>query len=142
VDQSTFKIIEHTADIGIEVIGARLADLFIHAAEAMFSLIASRKTGVSTRRTARTIPIHLEAADSEELFIAWLNELLSLSAVKNVIFSDFRIDTIDDTHLKGSVRGEPVARYRITTEIKAATFHELALEHRGSSWKAKVIFDV
>ena len=137
-----FKIIEHTADIGVEVTGARLDHLFIHAAEAMFSLLAFRKDSTPARSAGRAVPVCIKAANSEELLVAWLNELLSLSAVKDVIFTEFHIATVTNTYLKGYARPEAVSRYRMKAELKAATYHQLSLVHKGASWKAKVIFDV
>jgi SHS2 domain-containing protein len=71
-----------------------------------------------------------------------LNELLSLSATKSLIFSDFAIKKIDSNNLKAVVSGGDIKNYKVNTEIKAATYHELKLEQSNSGWKAEVIFDV
>ena len=135
-----YEVIEHTADIGIRVKGRNLAELFRNAGLAVFDIIAKRQPGKNTRQ--KTIPIRQTADNIEELFINWLNELLSLSATKELIFTDFHMDTLDERNLKARALGEDFRRYRLNVEIKAATYHELKIEKKDSSWQAEVILDV
>jgi len=82
-------------------------------------------------------------ADSiDELFINWLNELLSLSDARGLIFFDFKIKSIDTVSINADVFGNTAAQYRLKSEIKAATYHQLNLKKTDSSWVAEVIFDV
>ena len=136
----SYEIIEHTADIGIKVKGRDLKELFKNAAAAMFDLIAERKDlrPVSCEK----IKVEEDAADLEELFINWLNELLSLSATKELIFPAFEIKKLDKKNLKAIAMGENINKYKVNREIKAATYHALEIKKSGSVWLAKVIFDV
>jgi SHS2 domain-containing protein len=135
-----YELIEHTADVGIRVKAQDLKSLFINSALAMFDIIAEKKPG----KNARPIKISLkdDAANIEELFINWLNDLLSLSAAKGLIFSDFKIDKLDKNTVKADLTGYPFDNYRINAEIKAATYHQLKLEKADAGWIAEVIFDV
>jgi len=135
-----YEVIEHTADIGIMVKGKDLAELFKNAGLAVFDIIAKRKPGKNTR--PKTISIRQTADNVEELFVNWLNELLSLSATKELIFTDFHIDTLYEHTLKARALGEDFKRYRLNVEIKAATYHELKIEKLDSGWQARVILDV
>ena len=135
-----YEIIEHTADIGIRVKGKDPAELFKDAGLAMFDIIAKRKPGKDTRLT--TIPIEQTADNLEELFINWLNELLSLSATKEIIFTDFQMDSLNEHSLKAHAIGEDVKNYEVDKEIKAATYHQLRLEKINSGWQVEVILDV
>ena len=141
-----YELIEHTADIGIRVKGNNLEELFKNTALAMFDIIAERKSkSPDAGRQAQRITSHIikqEAETLEELFINWLNELLSLSAAKSLIFSDFKINRLDDKNLEAVVSGEGSANFKFNTEIKAATYHQLKLEERDGVWTAEVIFDV
>ncbi len=138
--KAAYTILEHTADIRIAVEAGDLAGIFINTAAAMFDLIASPlKTSGGGQIS---LDVDLAAEDKEELFIDWLNELLSLSAVKHLIFSQFRIDLIDDKRLRACVTGKPMDFFKVNKEIKAATYHELSLEHSAGLYIAKVIFDV
>jgi len=136
-----YKIFEHTADIGITVEAADLNGIFTNAAAAMFDIMAERN-GARRRICGKTLDISLAASDQEELLVVWLNELLSLSATKHLVFTEYRINHIDGRSLKASVTGESIKKFRINTEIKAATYHEFFLERGPVFYSAKVIFDV
>jgi SHS2 domain-containing protein len=136
----TYELIEHTADIGIRVKGSDLKELFRNAAAAMFDIIAEKKEPEIKKQAE--IKIKQKADNLEELFVNWLNELLSLSATKELIFSGFQINKVDKNTLQAVAMGEDIKNYKVNTEIKAATYHELKLEKSSGGWQAEVIFDV
>jgi SHS2 domain-containing protein len=135
-----YTLIEHTADIGIRVKAKDLKGLFKNAAQAMFEIIAERRDLEAIKQ--EKTKIEQKADNIEELFINWLNELLSLSATKEIIFSDFKIDRFEENNLEATVIGGNIKNYKVNTEIKAATYHQLELKKVTSGWEAKVIFDV
>jgi len=135
-----YEAIEHTADMGIRVKGATLKDLFKNAAAAMFDIIAG-KTAKKSQGT-KSIAIKQKAGSSEELLAIWLNELLSLSAINETIFENFKINKLDENTLEAQVKGSSIKNYRVNTEIKAATYHELKIKKNETGWQAEVIFDV
>ena len=138
-----YEFIEHTADIGIRVKGKGLEELFCNAALAVFDIIAVAKS--PSRRVTKSpkkILIKLKADSRDELFVDWLNELISLSAIKELIFSYFKIKKIEDNILEAEVSGQNIKNYQVKTEIKAATYHQLRIEEVAGGWQAEVIFDV
>ncbi|MBU4346423.1 MAG: archease [Candidatus Omnitrophica bacterium] len=135
-----YQIIEHTADIGIRVKARDLKELFKNAARAMFDIMAETIEKKSQR--TEKFALKQRAADREELFINWLNELLSLSATQGLVFKDFKIERLDEGSIEAIVTGNDIKSYKVNTEIKAATYHELKLEKASSGWQAEVIFDV
>jgi SHS2 domain-containing protein len=138
-----YELIEHTADIGIRVKGGDLKELFKNAALSMFDIIAEKKSGIGHRTSGiEKIIVKQKADDLEELFINWLNELLSLSAIKEKIFCDFKFKNLDEHNLEVEVGSYDIKDYKVNVEIKAATYHELKLEKSKSGWTAEVIFDV
>ena len=138
-----YELIEHTADIGIRVKGNDLKELFRNAAAAMFDIIAQKKPHTAHRTSyIDKIIIKQKAEDLEELFVNWLNELLSLSAAKERIFSDFTFRKLDEHNLEAVAMGEDIKNYKVNTEIKAATYHELKLAQAKTGWQAEVILDV
>lgn len=134
-----YELIEHTADIGIRVRAADLEGLFEKTALAMFDIMAE---GGKSSALKKKVRIEQEADKLDELLVRWLNELLSLSETKELIFSGFRIERIEKNILKAEAEGSDIKDYRINKEIKAATYHELKLEQTPSGWQAEVIFDV
>lgn len=135
-----YELIEHTADIGIRVRGKDLKELFKNSALAMFDITAQKKQPITKKQ--EKIIIKQKADSAEELFINWLNELLSLSSAKELIFEDFKIQKIDGNELEAIVVGDDIKNYKVNTEIKAATYHQLKIEKIKSGWQAEVIFDV
>ncbi|MDD5156140.1 MAG: archease [Candidatus Omnitrophica bacterium] len=142
----SYELIEHTADVGIRVKGKDLRGLFNNAALAMFDIIGE-PAPIPSATSVKEIPkfkvnIRQKAENLEELFVNWLNELLSLSSAKGLMFVDFVINKLDRNKLEAQVYGEKIKNYRVNTEIKAATYHELKVQEVSGGWQAEVIFDV
>jgi len=136
-----YQIIEHTADLALRIHGKELADLFSNAALAVFE-ISAQKTPSRNPLKKESLSIKQKADTLDELFINWLNELLSLSATKELVFTDFKINEISEHALEATATGEDLNGYKINQEIKAATYSGLKVEHTGSDWQAEVILDV
>ena len=134
-----YEKLEHTADIRIRVRAKTVKDLFKKTALAMFDIIG-RKT--SNKSTLKRIKIKQKAQDQKELFINWLNELLSISYAKELIFSDFKFSKLEENNLEVIAEGCAAFDYEINTEIKAATYCGLKLEKNKAGWEAEVVFDV
>jgi len=138
VYKKAYQIIEHTADIGIRVKAKDPQSLFKNSALAMFDIIAERKHSAPV--AAKEIRIEVKADNLEELFINWLNELLSLSSAKELIFSDFKISKIDKNTLQVMAVGEDMINYKVNTEIKAATYHQRQIEENTGGRLTEVMF--
>ncbi|MCK5289101.1 MAG: archease [Candidatus Omnitrophica bacterium] len=141
-----FEFIEHTADLGIRVFGDSLSDLFKNAAYALFSLLIEEKTEESEKKEIKE-KLVLEAEGLDELFVTWLNELISLFFIYNYLPLDYVLileDKKDTKILKVDLKGEDVSIYsdRIIREIKAATYHHLQIKEDNGKYVAEVIFDV
>jgi SHS2 domain-containing protein len=130
----------HTADIGVRVYGSTLKELFENAAFAMFDIAAD----LEGLKSSIEQDIKLEAANPEELLIAWLDELLYHFFTKSIIFFKFDVIYLTDTSLKAKIYGRPVGqnRNRLKTEIKAATYHDLKIKKTDKGYQTEVIFDV
>ena len=135
-----YEILEHTADIGIRVKARDLGGLFKSAGLAIFEISAERLP--TKDKEQHKIIINQKAESVEELFINWLNEILSLSAVEGLIFTDFKIAQIDEHYVEAIALGSDIKNYKLNTEIKAATYHTLKVEKTAAGWQAEVIFDV
>jgi len=135
-----YEVFEHTADIGVRITGKDLKGLFINAGLAIFEISSQKQF---TRSKAHSeISIKQKANNLEELFINWLNELLSLSSAKGLIFHRIKIKNIEVNSLEAVAVGSDIANYKVNTEIKAATFHQFKLKQNESGWVAEVILDV
>ena len=129
-----FREIEHTADVGIQVEADTLADLFHCAGLALFSLMVN----VENVQPREERSVAVQAENWEELFHDWLSGLLREFLQDGFIAATIKIEDIDPTHLNARLRGEKLDydRHDFETEIKAVTYHQLAV------MRARVIFDV
>lgn len=135
-----YILIDHTADIGIDVFGDSLQDLFANAAFAMFDIIAD----LSNVKNKDEYRISVSGVDREQLLVNWLSELLYLHDVNGLLFKDFTINNITDTQLDAIARGEGYKDgiHIIKTEMKAVTYHNLSIIKKDSQWQGRIIFDV
>jgi len=136
-----FEILDHTADVGIAAYGHSMEEVFCNAAYGMLSVITDLE-GVKETTHRR---IETEAPTSDELLVAWLNELIYLFDAERFIFSRFEISHLASDHLEATAYGEPIdhARHRLKTEVKAATYHLLELkEIPGGLIRSQVILDI
>jgi len=139
-EMKRFKILDHTADIGLIVYGEDLKALFENAGEAFFHLITDlRKV---RRRTERRIEIQGETL--ERLMVDWLTELLYLHDVENLLFKKFKVESVGEDGLRAVVKGEPFQEgiHVIKTEVKAVTYHQIEVRKKNGDWKAQIIFDL
>ena len=135
-----FREIDHTADLGFEVEAADPAGLFKLAGEAFYGLIAET-AGIETKQEIR---ISATAEGWEELFHAWLCELLAQFNLKGFIGKRCDITTIEPGRVEAIVKGEALdlKRHRFHTEIKGVTYHGFKVWEEDGVWHARVIFDV
>jgi SHS2 domain-containing protein len=142
----TFETFNHTADIGLEVCGESLADLLATAAQAVFSLII--EAGPSAVETEAEVLAEAETgarAEWEDVFVAWLQELLYRFEMEHLVPLEFDFAEAGPARVRARVgfgRFDP-KRHRAGTEVKAVTYHELAVrEEADGAWSARVILDV
>lgn len=133
------RIVEHTADTGIEVEGSNLEECFARAAAGMFACF----TG-GGGDSGRTLDIEVVADSREELLVAWLEELLYHAEVAGLVLDTFEVFEVGPPTLRARVGGRPL---RPDDEpagpaVKAVTRHQLAVERAGDRWRARVLFDV
>ena len=134
-----FEILNHTADIGIIAYGSDMKEAFANASKGMFSLI----TELDDVEEIEHRDIELTAPDLESLLVAWLNELIYLFDVDNILLKRFEIKQLSETQMKARAYGEKVdaSRHKLKLGIKATTYHVLKIEKNNGS-KVQVIFDI
>ncbi len=136
----TYKTIDHTADLGIIVKGPDIESLFILAARAMTDLMV--KGDLSDKIATRDVLV--EGEDFPDLMVRWLGEILYLFVGENLIVDSIEVKSISPIQLKSTLtltRFEP-EHHQILREIKAVTYHQIAVDKRDDGWEARVIFDI
>ncbi len=137
--ERNFEIVNHTADVGIRAYGADMRQAFANAAGALFSLI----TELDDVAEVLYRDIELTAPDEESLLVEWMNELIYLFDVENIVFKRFDITKLSSTQLKARIYGEKVdiSKHKLKVGVKAATYHMLKVD-RGDGCKVQVLFDI
>lgn len=135
----SYREIEHTADVGVELSAPDLPAAFERAAAAMFDVI-SDIDGVAQTWHGR---VRVTGLDLENLLVRWLSELLFISESEGVLLSRFTVDRLDGFDLEAAVAGETLdrSRHAVRVEIKAPTYHGLRIEEVRGEWLVRVIFD-
>jgi SHS2 domain-containing protein len=135
-----FEIFAVTADKGILAWGPERPSVFRQAALGLWSLMVDPAT-VECRSG---VPLTVEAEGREALLVAWLNDLLYLYEAKGFIGCDCEVQSLTETRLVATVRGETVdsAHHVILSHVKAVTYHQLHVGPTASGWEGRVVVDV
>lgn len=132
-----YRLIPHTADIGMMAYGETLAEAFGNAAYGMFAIMTDM------RRVRELEPRRFEVRtkDLEGLLFDWLNHLLYYFDTEKLLFRRFEV-TLEDAHLSAQCYGERFdpARHEIKLGIKSATYYMLKVDSKRN--RVRVIFDV
>jgi SHS2 domain-containing protein len=138
--EKAFDVIDHTADIGIISYGIDLKMVFSNAALGLFSLIT--ELAEIKENTQREVKI--SSHDRESLLVEWLNELIYIFDTERIVFTRFEFDTLSEVKLIARCFGNAInpKQQIIKREVKAATYHMLAITKENDRYKAQIIFDI
>jgi SHS2 domain-containing protein len=133
-----YRLIEHTADIGLVAYGRDLAEAFANAAYGLFSIIAELRPV----REIESRTVELREKNREGLLFEWLNYLIYLFDVETILFKRFDIKEFDGHRLKATCYGEKYnpARHHLKLGVKSATYYLLEVDTEKN--QVRVIFDV
>jgi len=133
-----YKTFDHKADIGIIGIGNTKEQAFEEAAKCMFDIM----TDVRDVGASHEFHLTVTAQRAEELFVEFLNALLTQSSLKDMFFSSFKVK-IKGEKLECLYGGEPISEdHEFKTEVKAATYSQVKLEKKKDKFHVQCILDV
>jgi SHS2 domain-containing protein len=131
-----FREHAHTADWELEVWAPDLPSLLEQSARGMYALSGMRlQSGLPQ---ARSITLHGE--DAESLLVRFLTELLWLEQLDGLGIDDFTITIDQQFKLQAELRGSAIAN--LDKEIKAVTYHNLAVQTTPQGLCVTIVFDV
>jgi SHS2 domain-containing protein len=135
-----YRILEHTADIGLEATAATPEDVFREAARALIA-IAVDATSVEP---SETCAVAVTGDDYPSLLVNFLDEIVYLFDSGRFAPAECEVvrlaPTRIDARLFGSAR-DP-ARHPWRLIVKAVTYHGLVVERHGDGWRARVFLVV
>ena len=135
-----YKLLDHTADIAIEVVGDTPEHLYENAVKALMHLMLSGKPG----GIAKTMTISVTGQDYADLMVRWLGECLYLFEGDRLIPTTIVITKLSPRHLEARVETVPFDpdRVEVNYEIKAVTYHQIDVSRKADRWVARVVFDI
>ena len=133
-----FRLIDHTADIGLIACGNNLAEAFANAAYGLFSIMVE----INKVRQVKAQAMSVNAEDAESLLFNWLNHLIYIFDVQHFLFKRFDITEFDEHSLKATGWGEKYdpEKHQLKLGVKSATYHLLEVDRARN--RVQVIFDV
>jgi len=132
---SGYREIEHTADWELEVWAPDLTTLLEQAARGMYAL-----SGTNLKSAPRQVrSIRIPFSDPESLLVSFLSELLFFAESESFGFDDYTLE-IQDEQLQATLSGTKLES--IEKEIKAVTYHNLAILQTDRGLEVKIVFDV
>lgn len=142
-----YRIVEHTADLGIKAWGSTPKELLEEAAQGMMNQVVDPAC-VEAKETRE---VGLEADTLDELLIQWLREILYIFEKEKLLSIQFQIEKHNFNEknpkhffMQASIKGDRFnsIRHDICKEIKAVTRHGLYVKRNGPWWEANILFDV
>ena len=139
----SFKFLEHEADVGIQVEGSTLEEAFQEGGKALFSYMVENFKDL---KSEEFFEFKVTSEKIDLLFIEWLNELIYLRDADEVFLSEFKVQISknQEYELKAIVKGETInlKKHKVNTEVKAATYHGLKYEKKGSKHILRCVLDI
>lgn len=139
-----YRLVDHTADVAVEVEAATLEGLFEEAAAAFAAVVCD----AHALRPGPPEAISVSAPALDLLMVAWLSELLYHFDVHDRLVASARVriagDETSGYRLDATVGVDPFdpTRHAVKVLIKAVTYHALLVEPCTGGWRARVVFDV
>ena len=136
-----FQILEHTADVGIRAEAIDLPGVF---EQATLGLLDINGTWAPGRPAEEQVELAIEADDLGALLVDWLGEVLYLGDSRDAVVTSLEMDGVTPQRAAGRVGISPrdEAAYEGGTQVKAITYHRLAVEQTEDGWAATVYVDV
>ena len=131
-----YRILEHTADVGIEATASDVPSLFSEAVRATAAVILDADPPAAHDRVA----VSAEADDVAALLAEVLQEALWRFESSGWLPVDAELEVSETTAAGtfGVVNDVTIGG----PAIKAVTYHQLAVERAPDGWRATVYFDV
>jgi SHS2 domain-containing protein len=139
-----FKFLEHTADVYISAQGTTLEEAFENAALAMFEVMTDTEKVNADFEDS----VEVEAEDQYALLYSWLEALLVNFETKNMLYSKFKILSIEETSgglkIKATVWGEKFNAEKHTQKVavKAVTYHRMEIIKEIDEVTLEFILDI
>jgi SHS2 domain-containing protein len=116
-----YEVFEHVSDIGLHIYASSFKELLENAGLAPFDQMAD----LSRVSAVDTFEVSVQGDTVEELFMAWLRELLHIFHVEGYLLKEFEVKEASNEMLRGTAKGEKIdpGRHLMHGEVKGETYH-------------------
>ena len=135
-----YQIIEHTADVRLNIEASSYEELFEAGLDGMSQII---KNGFCKRYLEYPLKFELTVSSSDvtSLLIDFLSDVLTLSHIHNVIFCKVVFKKLTAKSLKAFIYGRRVKKF--DEDIKAVSYHEAEImRDKKGNFKTNIVFDI
>ena len=135
-----FAFFDHTADLGMHVTADTLPELVHAAGEGLYAAIGQ----LTSRGTTQEHHWEFDGDEWHLLLRDYLAELLALFEGDHRLVTAVTAATFDGTRLRVTAQSAAVDREHSAyqREVKAVTYHELALQRTAAGFTASFIVDI
>ena len=136
----SYELFDHTADIGIRVFAATPAELLQPATEGLYAAVGEL---VPTGK-AETVSVDLTGDDDAVLLRDYLTEVLMWMECDGRMVVALNVEEFSKKRLAVSseTRAIDEERSSLDREVKAITYHGLAIERVANGCRATIIVDI
>lgn len=143
--QAGYRIVEHTADVGIVAWGPDPRRAFTEATWGMFAIVLGQDPqGWHGSGRPHALDIKVEGQTWDELLVNWLAELVFYFDVDGFVPHQINFEECApprcSAHLEGITLDNPEQAGGVG--IKAVTYHQLAVQVGDDRTELQVIFDI
>jgi SHS2 domain-containing protein len=138
-----FRYLDHVTDAYVEAYGDSMEEAFSYAAKGTINIMFELKD--IQGKTEHEFKV--EGDDYSELLFNWIDGIILLVAVDNMVASNFdlKITKLDSKYqLTGHAMTESVdiSKHGYKTEIKGVTYHEMEILQESGINKVRFILDL
>jgi SHS2 domain-containing protein len=142
--ETGYRLLDHTADVGVEAWGPTPADAFAEAARGVFAVVLDADPGALVGGGPATFEVDIEAHGWPGLLVNWLSEFLFLLDTESFVPHTFRFRRCEPTICSATVDGVRISdpAQASGTAVKAVTYHQLRVDVGPHRTEAHVILDI
>lgn len=138
-----FRYLDHMTDVIVEAYGNTLEDAFANSARGLVNAMFE----ISEVIPDREIEIYADGYDLKSLLYNWLEKVILVMLIDNIVVSNLKVNISKSNgiySIKGVAKGERIdlEKHHYKIEIKAVTYHEMAIKQDGKGVTIRFLLDL
>jgi SHS2 domain-containing protein len=140
---TSFRYLDHMTDVIVEAFGNTLEDAFANSALGLVNTMFELSEVIPKME----IKIYADGYDLESLLYNWLEKIILVMLIDNIVISNLKVNISERNgyySIIGVATGEHIdlERHRYKIEIKAVTYHEMAIKEDCTGLTIRFLLDL